>query len=424
MQRNSVLAALFVLLSAACSVAQVLSPSEAPDLLGQRLQATHFKELKAMAEDLRALKFPYDFYYSRTLDVDEPQQKQMDQRSIQFVKHEGLSVLQITGNYYVAYPSETMGRQERARQTFNDVILPILKVEVAHFNNDESFGGYAFEIAYHVKHKVLGVDAEGNENLAIVLPRRAGEQLARAKSLEDEQAALLDGLTYLDAQPFLLWVGKETPSEDEQAQILKDSLQRQQESGDVELASAVPPGMRSDAPIVSENLVKMPDWMKPKPVTADDLGKFDVQYADLMGSIVRNLDSEAHFVSYAQPSFVAFRDAAFMQLSLTTTLDASDTGTQYKLAALAFDEHIAHLIRPVYKQIPSDAAFTGVDFSTTVKAANGKTESVEFFLPLTAMRCFSSYECSGQQIVSNSVVLINGERANVDLERAEAEAQH
>jgi hypothetical protein len=103
---------------------------------------------------------------------------------------------------------------------------------------------------------------------------------------------------------------------------------------------------------------------------------------------------------------------------MKTPLAAGETGTQYKLAALAFDNHISHLIRPLLKQLPQDSRLTGVDFSTTV-TAGATSESVEFLIPVTALGCFARYECSGQQVVSSSVVLINGERATLDLERSE-----
>jgi hypothetical protein len=415
MPRTSVRTIVLLLLLAAAAAAQVLSPSEVPDVLGQRLQLKHLKALEAMAAELRALKHPYAFYFSRKLDIDEATQRGSDQRSIQFVKQEGLSLLQITGNYYAAYPGATMEGPERARQTFHELIVPMLKIEVAHFANDDSFGGYAFEIAYHVRHKVLGIDSEGVENFALILPRTAGERLAHAKTEEDEQAALLDGVAYLNAQPFLLWVGKDKPSDEEQARILKQSLERQKDSDDqtASLSRASHSGR-----LVSENLVHTPEWLKPKPVTAEDVSKLNLQYQPLLDAMGRELDAEAHLVSYAPPAFIAFKDAAYLQLSMKTPLAGGETGTQYKLAAFAFDSHIAHLIRPVLKQLPQDSRLAGVDFSTTV-TTDGRSESVEFLIPVAAMDCFARYECSGQQVVSSSVVLINGERASLDLERAE-----
>jgi hypothetical protein len=50
-------------------------------------------------------------------------------------------------------------------------------------------------------------------------------------------------------------------------------------------------------------------------------------------------------------------------------------------------------------------------------------EAVEFFFPLSALRCYESYECTGQQSINAGTVLINGERVGLDLWIAEGSAR-
>ena len=38
-----------------------------------------------------------------------------------------------------------------------------------------------------------------------------------------------------------------------------------------------------------------------------------------------------------------------------------------------------------------------------------------------AIRCFAEYDCTGQQLIDAGIVLINGERAGLDLQTAEAD---
>ena len=116
--------------------------------------------------------------------------------------------------------------------------------------------------------------------------------------------------------------------------------------------------------------------------------------------------------TYAPPSFIAFHQAAYLQLSLTTQLERAPTSSRYVLSALAFDEHISHLIRPVLAYFPNDSGFDGVNFSTTVKLGEA-SQSVEFFFPFQAMRCYAQYDCTGQQLINAGFVLINGERAGL-----------
>ena len=136
---------------------------------------------------------------------------------------------------------------------------------------------------------------------------------------------------------------------------------------------------------------------------------------------------------------VAFRKGAYLEFSLSTTLPAA-VGSRYKLAALAFDDHIAHLVRPMMAYFKGDLDFDGIAFSTTIHQDDGAStmqgnksgaaqdkqataqgnEAVEFFFPVDALRCYEAYDCTGQQLIDEGSVLINGERVSLDLQIAEA----
>ena len=51
-----------------------------------------------------------------------------------------------------------------------------------------------------------------------------------------------------------------------------------------------------------------------------------------------------------------------------------------------------------------------------------RVQAVEFFFPFTALRCYQKYDCTGQQLIDNGVVLINRERVALDLQVAEGGA--
>ena len=48
--------------------------------------------------------------------------------------------------------------------------------------------------------------------------------------------------------------------------------------------------------------------------------------------------------------------------------------------------------------------------------------AVEFLFPLQEVRAYASFDCTGQQLIDGSYVLINGERVNLNLLAAEAGA--
>lgn len=388
---------------------------EISDPGARELQQKHIAELRSIAAEIEAHHFPYHFYFSRVLDIDEQQQRKAEQRSIRFDKFAHQTVLEITGNYYASYSAEVMGEGARARQTFLDVMLPMLQAMVRRFPGEQAFQAYALEVSYHVRHKIVGIRSENPENLALILPREAAEKLVAATTPEQQQVALLEGKAYLDTQPTTLWLTGDPPADIDQQH--KRAMQT------VEIASVAtspaPAPVGPPAPTVSPTLVKAPE-LPVRLIAPDTLNKLQNSHAATVERLVRDLDAQAHFVSYAPPSFIAFHQAAYLQLSLTTNLERASSSSRYVLAALAFDDHVSHLVRPVLAYFSDASDFDGVDFSTTVKLPGSeKAQSVEFFFPFQAMRCYAQYDCTGQQLINAGFVLINGERAGLDLQSAE-----
>lgn len=67
---------------------------------------------------------------SPTLDLDQAEQQRSSQRSIRFDRYDDKTVLAITENYYAAYSADKINGDSRARQSFLQVVLPILKIAV------------------------------------------------------------------------------------------------------------------------------------------------------------------------------------------------------------------------------------------------------------------------------------------------------
>ena len=114
---------------------------------------------------------------------------------------------------------------------------------------------------------------------------------------------------------------------------------------------------------------------------------------------------------------------------MNTNLPESAGGSRYRIAAMAFDDHVAHLIRPIMAHFKDEPNFDGIGFSTTVhlagkSAAASTSQAVEFYFPLAALHCYEKYDCTGQQLIEAGTVLINGERVSLDLQVAEGGASH
>jgi hypothetical protein len=314
-----------------------------------------------------------------------------------------------------------MDKNKRVRKTMEDVVTPLLKEAVPPFANEDSFSAFAIEISYHVRSKVMGVLTENPENLVFVLPRAAAQHYVSAANDEQLQAALLDSQVFVDAEPFILWVNGDRP----RAEGIVGRVPHKTSEKTSEVASLGRPPLPASQPgaAASSRLLKAPD-MPDRLITPQTIADLRMAYAGAILNMTSGLKEQAHFVPYAPPDFIGFHQGAYLQVSLETRLPDIAAGSRYKLAALAFDEHIAHLVRPVLAYFPQSSDFDGILFSTSIKQPdNNSSEAVEYFFPFTVLRCFAQYDCTGQQLIDAGFVLINGERSELNLQLAEADTK-
>jgi hypothetical protein len=402
MHRNKIrLMAVMLAAGAAWSSAQVVAPAEIRDLNLRELQQKHLPDLDKISAGIAHHQFPYHFYLSRKLDLSEEQQRGADQRSIRFDTFHNQTVLEVTGNYYASYSASLMDTPERARRTLMDVVAPILQAAVPPLQDETAIQAFAVEVSHHVRRQMLGVTVEGVEHIAFLLPRAAARTFLSAATPGEQEEALLHGVLYVNASP--------APGWENQAQAWAETPATPTSPSPADAVAAIPALAAAKTP--------------PSPGPAPEaLGQRQASYQPALDTLVRELDKDAHFVAYAQPTFIAFRDGAYLQLSVSTTLEEAQPGSRYRSAALAFDEHIAHLIRPVLTRLKDRSGLDGLDFSTTVRAAgeNASALAIEFVFPLPALVCYEKYDCTGQQLIDQGFILINGERISLNLQSAEA----
>jgi hypothetical protein len=434
-------AVLVVLFFSLSGMAQVLPLGKVSDPECRTLQQKYIDQLQQIAADAAAVHFPFPFYFSQALDIDEVRQKQMPQGSLRFERVNGGVALAITGNYYISYSADVVNKNQRARRTFQDVVLPLLRAETGKSNRSLPFESFAFEISHHVRSKVMKVGTEGPENLMLFIPRAVGERLAQAKDAETQEAALLESEAYVNGEPFTIWLNGDDAPEDVRERYLARHHRDAPPNSLASLAirNTVPPSAPGDSSgspaepgtLVSPHLIPQSDLLAKmrdeknnlRDVTPVELEKLQTAHDATLHRLVNDLKGPAHLVDYAPPAFIAFHNGAYLQLSMSTDLEQPAGSSQYRMAALAFDTHIAHFLRPVSKYFHDGARFDGVDFSTTVhQSVQPASLSVEFVVPLTALLCYEKYDCTGQEVINRSIVLINGERVALDLQRAESDS--
>ena len=197
------------------AIAQVVTPLELNDPKLQRLQQRNFRKLVDIGGEIQRYNFPYPFYLSRVLDVDLAKMKEIDQRSIRFDFYKGETVLEVTGNYYASYNADSMNAESRLKTTFDQVIVPILKIEVPHFPDDSEFASFAIEVSHHVREKIMGVHQEHAENVTVIIPVPSAQKLGGCQVRRSEaEPPCWRHISTLTASPYALWVHEGPPPED------------------------------------------------------------------------------------------------------------------------------------------------------------------------------------------------------------------
>jgi hypothetical protein len=312
-------------------------------------------------------------------------------------------VLAVSGNYFAAYSGDKMNGELRARESFLKVVLPILKAAVPRFQSIQDVQGYAVEISHHVAGSAMGVAVEQSENLMVFLPQADAIRLIASADVNVQQSALLNGKAFLNGEPISIWLNSGVPRPPDPHPPATPSAST--------VAETVHHPSRDNSTDASRD------------ISTPALEKLRASREQTVVQLVRDLDSQAHFISYAPQNFVTFRGRIYLELSLRTQLDPNMTGSRYKIAATAFDEHIASLVRPATAYFENESDFDGISFSTTVTSgstgSDGNPKAVEFFFPFPLLRCYKQYDCTGQQLIDGSAVLVNGERISLDLQAAE-----
>jgi len=428
MRKNRAPVWALVLVSVTVAAAQVVSPAEIKDSRLRSLELQYMDDLRQVGNEILADHFDYPFYLSRKLDLDELQQKRADQHSIRFDQYNDHTVLAITGNYYAAYSAEKTSSDQRARSTFLNVVMPLLKAAVPRFQNNTNVQGYAVEVSHHILGKVMDVAMERPENLMVYLPQSSAIKLLGSKDETVQQAALMQGQAFLNAAPVTIWLNGEGPQLETNAPANPSRTETtpQSPAGAEVIQSQNAEDTSHGGSSVPPSTAKPKDQPPAPPRDTSPEALIDLRNSnqEIVERLVKELGPQAHFVDYASPSFVAFRQGIYLELSFNTDLPESAAGSRYRVAALAFDDHIAHLIRPALIYFKAEPQFDGISFSTTAHVAGRKSalktsEAVEFFFPFSALRCYERYDCTGQQLIDAGTVLINGERVGLDLQTAE-----
>ena len=439
-------ATLLLAVCATTAFAQV-SPTEIlnPDL--KALEQTYFQQLIGINQAIAKTKFPFPFYLSRYVGLDPAKQAEADSRGLEFVRFQDRAILKVTGNYNAAYDTRRLTQNERAATTFRSVILPILNVITAVLPEDLACDGLGFEISHHTRSNDRSYDFEGKETLVVVLDRADAWVISRAATDAERQVILnrskvfvsgVDyGLSLAEKDPLnVATLPRSIPAKPDATSSARSSMMISH-SALLKPAIPVPVASPSGSPSGSapaESAARAEAGAKPAapptdlPRAAPSLtpanpDRLDEKYQTQLGALAKEGAAKFHFVGYAPPTFVLFHDQIALQMTLKNSLQFGPAkGSMYKRAAESFDLFLAPLLKDLSERISPDVEFQLFDFSVLNKlspVAKQTSEAIEFICPRQALRQFVNAEITNQQLLDQSIVLVNGVRIALNLQLVE-----
>jgi hypothetical protein len=444
-------AAITILIVASPLFAQV-NPAEIANPRLKAAQTAYFTQIKALYKEINETRFPFTFALGRYVGLDPARQAESDARGIEFVFFHDRLILKISGSYNAAYNATQLTQNQRASRTFSDVIAPTLLLAAKNIPADVDCDGIGFEISFHTRTRSSNFDFEGKEILVVVFNRVDAFAYAEATTDSQRQEILNRTQVFLDGKDFGLALGKKDPlavdsldrtppppisaprspagpatSNTSSSRLVSPALMqpapRPQIQSDIAAPSAgggtaVPPvtgSAPSSLPTTGGNSSVAP--------TAADIDRLQAQFQVPLDALAKLGAEKFHFVNYAPPSFVVFRNQVMLQITLRNTIHFSQESTSlYKRAAQSFDLFLAGQLKDILDKVPGDAPFAGYDITILNQFGmdgHSSSEAIEFICPRAALRQFVDADITNQQLIDQSVVLVNGVRVALNLQLVE-----
>lgn len=438
-----------------CALAQPsqaqVSPSEISNPHLKAAQSTYFSQIRSLYKVINEAKFPFTFALGRYVGLNPNQEAESDARGIEFTYFQNRMLLKISGNYNAAYNAKLLTPNERASRTFRDVVAPALLLTSRTMPADMECDGIGYEISYHVRKVTQNFDYEGKEILVVVFNRADAFAFSGAASDVQRQELLNRSEIYLDGKPFGLALAQKEPLD---VETLARSDPAEPDSAPAPAASVG--AHPTNTPLVNPGLLP-PEWRPsrsseaapppgqgvttPRPIadpasaaqqmqgnaslpaTQADADRLQSQFQTQLDDFAKAGREKYHFVDYAPPSFVIYRNQVVLQISLRNTIHFPPESTSlYKRAAQSFDLFLAGQLKDILDKAPAEATFAGFDITILNQLgadSHSSSEAIEFVCPKDALRQFVNADITNQQLIDRSIVLVNGVRIALNLQVVE-----
>jgi hypothetical protein len=438
-QRYSIFTVAFLAIFLAWSGAAVcqVNPAEISKPKLKRAEQTYFQQLIELNHAIAQTKFPFSLVLNRYPGLDPKQQTGADQRGLEFIDFNGRVVLKISADYNAAFNARSLSQNQRANRVLDEVVVPILQLFPKYFSPQSDFDGVGLEISYHARADNKSYAYEGAEVLSIVLSKADAFRLGDIADPSDRQEIVDNSQVYLDGKAFGLMLGQRDPSALEEPAPAKSPRVPAPPTAAPPAASTSPVRLPGTTPEIASGLRATTPEALPSPATPDArailMGQAPATQADAealqtkLQAQLKALDDEGrahdYFVDYAPPSFAVFRNQIYLQVTLRnpTVFDPNSTSI-YRRAARSFDLFIAPRLKTLLTKIPNDPAIAGLDITVLTEfsaQAASSSEAIEFVCPIGPLRQFADAHITTQDLIDQSVVVVNGARIALDLQQVE-----
>lgn len=431
-----------------------VSPNEIVNPELKTLEETYFQQLIAINHSVSKTSFPFPFFLSRYVGLDLAKQAEADSRGLEFVRFQDRRILKVSGNYNAAYSTLQMTQNERAAATFRSVVLPILGAVTSALPQDVACDGIGFEIAHHTRTNDRSYDYEGKEIFVVVLDRADAWAMASAANDAERQEILNRNKVFVNGKDYGLSLVERDPLNVDalprsipakpdatstarsavfasNAPLLKAASPAPstmevlgKDSRPAALPRTDPPPIESPAAHVAAEACPAADPVPvPSAATQADADHLDQKYQSQLAALAKEGEAKFHFVSYAPPAFVVFQGKLVLQMTLKNSLPfGTAKGSIYKRAAQSFDLFLAPQLKDITARVSPDVGFQLFDFSVLNKLSQTTkeaSEAIEFICPRHALEQFVNAEITNQQLLDQSVILVNGVRIALNLQLVE-----
>ncbi len=426
-----------------------VNPAEILDPRLKAAEQTYLQQLITLNRAIRSTKFPFEFFLSRYVGLDPARQREADTRGVEFVKFHDQVVLKVTGNYNAAFNADLLTQNQRADRTFQDVVVPILHIVTQDIPSNVTCDAVGFEISYHVRRRTQNYDYEGKEILVVVFNKEDAYDYFRAGRESERQDILNRSEIYLNGKAFGLALEARDPFPVEGLERA-DRQPPAREPAPAAITASMPPTTRlpsayqsaapglpdpdklkavraglAPASSADSSPVAAPVSASPSPgaATQADADRLQAKYQTQLDAMAKEGAARLHLVDYAPPSFVVFRNQIYLQITLRNPAHFdSQTTSIYKRAAQSFDLFLAPQLKSLVDKFSPDAEFAGLDVTVLNQLSAqlaSSSEATEFVCPLNPLRQFVNAEITNQELINQSVVLVNGVRIALNLQQVE-----